>query len=145
MAHGIRQPPSGHPALRFASGHYRRRHLCRVQNFYREHFVGHSANKTFAECSTRQNLFCLVPYPRQRQTLGKAPSAANDSKRSLAFRVSVSRTLGKCVICQALFLGTQQNIFIYFPLSTQTFSIVILYYLELHMQVWHITRIVCYI
>jgi len=43
------------------------------------------------------------------------------------------------------FLGTRQTNFVFFCFCNQIFSIMILHYLELHMQFWSITWSVCYI
>jgi hypothetical protein len=60
----------------------------------------------------------------------ECPQTGHLAKTIFAERYSV--TLGKTYL-------------FFFLFSTQTFSVVILDYLELHMQVWHITQIVCYI
>jgi hypothetical protein len=89
--------------------------------------------KRSANNNTRQNLFCLVPYTRQRQTLGKAPSAANDSKRPLALpNVGITDTRQMCDLPSAFSRHLEKHIY-FFPFSIPTFFVVILDYLELHI------------
>jgi hypothetical protein len=105
---------------------------------------GHSPKRSLPSAKTRASAKGSLPSARflffyfsthQRELL----------KCGNLCRVSTNWTLGKDNICRALFCDTRQKYIYFFPFSTQTFSIVILDYLELHMQAWHITRIVCYI
>jgi len=113
--------------------------------------------KIFAECNisgTRQTK--SLPSAALGKTKHSAknilPSAGHSTKSRqqqtathgcYLCRVPICRTLGKDGICRVQLKDTRQNVF--FSICHQTFSVVILDYLELHMQVWPITRIVCYI
>ena len=133
--------------------HYGKLEVCRVLNLCRVHCFGHSANKVFAECPTkntrqnkyiRQTVFCRVYYFWH--------SAKINICRVYFF------TLGKDFFAECIIFGTRQRLwftecFFYtwqriklFPtFNLKNFSTLHIQHVLLHVKIWYIFIFVCYI
>jgi hypothetical protein len=100
--------------------------------------IKHSSKRYFAECPTvgkqKHSAKCVLPSVQHSANNNTRQSSTTDGRQQPAV------WFAECPPS-----GTRQNILIFFPFCPQTFCVVILYYLELHMQFWLITWSVCYI